>query len=242
MPRFFVDQPLIAGTELSLPDAVVRHVQVLRLNPGDALTLFNGHPAGYEYPATVLSVGKRQVEVQLGAALAVSRESPLQLGLAQGISSGDRMDFTLQKGVELGVQVFQPVATQRSIVRLSGERADKRLLRWREIVLSACEQCGRNSVPEVRPILSLDAWLASQVAQQGTRLLLSPQAGVRLRQLPAPASAWLLAGPEGGLTDAEEHAAIAAGWTALTLGPRVLRTETAALAAVAAMQLCWGDY
>jgi 16S rRNA (uracil1498-N3)-methyltransferase len=140
------------------------------------------------------------------------------------------------------VQVFQPLATQRSIVRLSGERADKRLLRWREIVLSACEQCGRNSVPEVRPILSLDAWLASQVAQQGTRLLLSPQAGVRLRQLPAPTSAWLLAGPEGGLTDAEEHAAITAGWTALTLGPRVLRTETAALAAVAAMQLCWGDY
>ncbi len=242
MPRFFVDQPLFANATLCLPDAVVRHVQVLRLNPGDALTLFNGDPAGCEYPATVLSVGKRQVEVQVGAALAVSRESPLQLGLAQGISSGDRMDFTLQKGVELGVQVFQPLATQRSIVRLSGERADKRLLRWREIVLSACEQCGRNSVPEVRPILSLDAWLASQVAQQGTRLLLSPQAGVRLRQLPAPTSAWLLAGPEGGLTDAEEHAAITAGWTALTLGPRVLRTETAALAAVAAMQLCWGDY
>ena len=240
MPRFFVDTPLHPHTALTLPDAVVRHLHVRRLTEGDSLTLFNGD--GAEYPAVLRHVGRREAEVDITAQSVISRESPLPLFLAQGMSSGDRMEFTLQKGVELGIQVFQPLATQRSIVRLSGERADKRLLRWREIVLSACEQCGRNSVPEVRPILSLDAWLASQVAQQGTRLLLSPQAGVRLRQLPAPASAWLLAGPEGGLTDAEEHAAIAAGWTALTLGPRVLRTETAALAAVAAMQLCWGDY
>lgn len=150
MPRFFVDQPLIAGTELSLPDAVVRHVQVLRLNAGDALTVFNGSPPDLEYPARILAVGKREVRVQLDAALAVSRESPLRLGLAQGISSGERMDFTLQKGVEMGVNVFQPLATQRSIVRLSGERADKRLARWRDIILSACEQCGRNTVPELR--------------------------------------------------------------------------------------------
>ncbi len=242
MPRFFVDQPLIAGTELSLPENVVRHVQVLRLNTGDALTVFNGSPPDLEHPARVLSVGKREVWVQLDAALAVSRESPLQLGLAQGISSGERMDFTLQKGVEMGVQVFQPLATQRSIVRLSGERADKRLARWREIVISACEQCGRNRVPEVRPILSLDAWLGEAATLDSARLMLSPQGSVRLADLPAPRSAWLLAGPEGGLSEPEEHAALRAGWTGLTLGPRILRTETAALAAVAAMQQRWGDY
>lgn len=242
MPRFFVDQPLIAGTELSLPDAVVRHVQVLRLNAGDALTVFNGSPPDLEYPARILAVGKREVRVQLDAALAVSRELPLRLGLAQGISSGERMDFTLQKGVEMGVNVFQPLATQRSIVRLSGERADKRLARWRDIILSACEQCGRNTVPELRPILSLDAWLAESANLPEARLMLSPLGSARLAELPAPTAAWLLAGPEGGLSDAEEQAALRAGWTALKLGPRILRTETAALAAVAAMQQRWGDY
>ena len=149
MPRFFIDQPLTADAELSLPDAVVRHVQVLRLNAGDALTLFNGVPADWECPATVLSVGKREVRVQLGAAQQVSRESPLWLGLAQGISSGERMDFTLQKGVEMGVSVFQPLTTRRSIVRLQGERADKRLAHWRQVVIAACEQSGRASVPSV---------------------------------------------------------------------------------------------
>lgn len=242
MPRFFVDQPLLADTELSLPDPVVRHVHVLRLNAGDALTVFNGSPADWEYPATILSVGKREVRVQLGAALAASRESPLHLGLAQGISSGERMDFTLQKGVEMGISVFQPLATQRSIVRLSGERADKRLARWREIIISACEQCGRNTVPDIRPILSLDAWLAYGAGLNGAKLMLSPLGATRLAELPPPASAWLLAGPEGGLSHEEEQAAHHAGWAALALGPRILRTETAALAAVAAMQQCWGDY
>lgn len=242
MPRFFIDQPLTADAELSLPDAVVRHVQVLRLNAGDALTLFNGAPADWQCPATVLSVGKREVRVQLGAAQQVSRESPLWLGLAQGISSGERMDFTLQKGVEMGVSVFQPLTTRRSIVRLQGERADKRLARWRDIIVSACEQCGRNTVPALQPIMAVEDWLAQSAQLDGARLMLSPQGSARLAQLPTVNAAWLLAGPEGGLTDEEERAALRAGWTGLTLGPRILRTETAALAAVAAMQQRWGDY
>ena len=240
MPRFFVDMPLQAGAHLPLPDDIVRHIQVLRLNEGDSLILFNGR--GGEYQACLSALTRRSAACQILAFDALSRESPIWLGLAQGISSGDRMDFTLQKGVEMGVSAFQPLAAERSVVKLSGERADKRRARWQEIVQAACEQCGRTVVPQVLPILTVQQWLLSAPATQ-IRLLLSPLGEQRLADLAqAPTSAWLMAGPEGGYSPQEEQLALNAGWTPLQLGPRILRTETAALAAVAAIQSVWGDY
>ncbi|TDR72503.1 16S rRNA (uracil(1498)-N(3))-methyltransferase [Paludibacterium purpuratum] len=240
MARFFVDVPLHPGLTLDLPEPVVRHLQVLRLREGEALTLFNG--LGGEFSATLTQLGRREALCELGAHDAVSRESPIWLGLAQAISSGERMDFTLQKGVEMGVSVFQPLAARRSVVKLSGERADKRLQRWQEIVVSACEQSGRTVIPQVLPILSVEEWLARQ-DEVPVRLLLSPLGSKRLVDIAQrPAAAWLMAGPEGGYTSEEEQAALDAGWTPLKLGGRVLRTETAALAAVAALQTVWGDY
>lgn len=240
MPRFFVDIPLECGESVDLPETIVRHIQVLRLRENDSLTLFNG--TGIEASATLLSLGKRQACCRIESQETVSRESPVWLGLAQAISSGDRMDFTLQKGVEMGVSVFQPLAAERSVVRLSGERADKRVVRWQEIVLSACEQSGRTVVPQVLPILTVEQWLSKKLESEA-RLLLSPLGTERLADIAArPKSAWLMAGPEGGYSAREEAQALAAGWTPLKLGPRILRTETAALAAVAAIQCVWGDY
>ncbi len=240
MPRFFIETPLAAGQTLSLPDAVVRHIQVLRLKEGDSLTLFNGQ--GGEYQASLLAVQKRAAECQISQFDDISRESPVWLGLAQAISSGDRMEFTLQKGVEMGVSLFQPIAAERSVVKLSGDRADKRVQRWQEIVQSACEQCGRNTLPQVLPILSLNEWLQQQ-QDADARLILSPLGTQKLADIAsAPKRAWLMAGPEGGYSAREEAAALDAGWTPLKLGPRILRTETAGLAAVAAVQAVWGDY
>ena len=240
MARFFVNIPLVCGDTLSLPDTVVRHMQVLRLREGDELVLFNGQ--GGEYRARLQSLGRRDALCSVEAFDAVSRESPLKIGLAQAIASGERMDFTLQKGVEMGVNVFQPLDAARSVVKLSGDRADKRVQRWQEIVVSACEQSGRTVVPQVLPIMSVEAWLA-RLPGAGAHLLLSPLGTRRLAEMAErPAEVWLMAGPEGGYTDAEEQAAFAAGWQALRLGPRILRTETAALAAVASIQGAWGDY
>ncbi|OHX10991.1 16S rRNA (uracil(1498)-N(3))-methyltransferase [Chromobacterium amazonense] len=240
MPRFYLDADLAVGQQLSLPDAVVRHIQVLRLNAGDAITLFNGR--GGEYHAVLGAVMKRDAQCVIERFDDVSRETPLWLGLAQGISGGDKMEFTLQKGVEMGVAVFQPIAAGRSVVKLSGERADKRVARWQEIVISACEQSGRNTVPQVLPILTLNEWLAER-QEADIRLILSPRGDKSLAQLAErPARSWLMVGPEGGFSAPEEDAALAAGWTPLKLGPRILRTETAALAAVGAMQAVWGDY
>jgi 16S rRNA (uracil1498-N3)-methyltransferase len=240
MPRFYVDTDLVSEAVFDLPDDVLRHVQVRRLREGDTLTLFNGR--GGEFVARLESLGKRAASCRIGAFDPVERESPVWLGLAQAISSGDKMDFTLQKGVEMGVSLFQPLASERSIVKLAGERAEKRVARWQEIVLSACEQCGRNRVPEVRPIVALSDWLAQSRAE-ATRLILSPLGTARLDDIAAaPARAWLMAGPEGGFSEGEEAAALTAGWTPLRLGPRVLRSETAALAAVASIQTVWGDY
>ncbi|WP_174873153.1 16S rRNA (uracil(1498)-N(3))-methyltransferase [Vogesella oryzae] len=240
MPRFFIDAVLTTAEQYALPDTVVRHIQVLRLREGDAITLFNGR--GGEFQATLTSIGKRDASCDIQRFDDTSRESPVWLGLAQAISSGDRMEFTLQKGVEMGVNVFQPLATERSIVKLAGDRADKRVQRWQEIVIAACEQSGRNVIPQVLPILTLKQWLAA-LPPADAHLLLSPLGTRRLADIAQqPTQAWLLAGPEGGLSAAEENAAISAGWTPLKLGPRILRTETAALAAVGAIQTVWGDY
>ncbi len=239
MPRFFVDLPLSAGLQLDLPEAVVRHVQVLRLREGDGLTLFNG--SGGEYPASLLQLGKKSACALLGEHAAISRESSLALTLVQAVSSGDRMDYTLQKAVELGVTAIQPVFSERSVVRLSGDRADKRMEHWRGVLIAACEQCGRNSVPSLLSLLPYGKWLAADKSA-GLKLLLSPLGQQRLRDLPQQSQISLLAGPEGGLTQDEEAAAIAAGWQPLKLGERILRTETAAVAAVAALQTVWGDF
>ena len=239
MPRFYVELPLVAGSMLDLPEAVVRHVQVLRLREGDELTLFNG--GGGEYAASLQQLGKKSASVLLGEFAPVSRESSLNMTLVQAVSSGDRMDYTLQKAVELGVAVIQPVFSERSVVKLAGDRADKRLEHWRGVLIAACEQCGRNTVPELLPLLPYGKWLASD-ASNGLKLVLSPLGTQGLGDLPRQETIHLLAGPEGGLTQQEEATAIATQWLPLKLGPRILRTETAALAAVAALQTLWGDF
>ena len=239
-PRFYLDQPLAPGARFSLPPGPARHAaRALRLAVGDAITLFNGR--GGQYTARIERIHKDEVAVSVSDFTDIERESRLRVMLAQGISSGERMDYTLQKAVELGVAAIQPVAAKRSVVKLAGERADKRVAHWQGVVASACEQCGRNQVPAVAPPLPLAHWLGQQ--KVGRLLFLSPLAEARLADLPPPAAQdWLVAGPEGGF-EADEIAALqAAGATPVRLGPRVLRTETAALAALAAMQTLWGDF
>jgi 16S rRNA (uracil1498-N3)-methyltransferase len=236
-PRVFVDAPLEHAGEVSLEDAAAHHLaRVLRLREGDTLTLFNGR--GGEWDAEFL--GRRRV--RLRAFSAVERESPLRITLVQGVSSGERMDYTIQKAVELGVFEIQPIACERSVVRLAAERAAKRVAHWQAVAAAACEQCGRNVVPHVLPVASLGDWLAV-LPSDALRLTLSPDAPMTLRELPAPPSrVLLLVGPEGGLSPAERLDARNAAFSALRLGPRVLRTETAAVAALAAMQTLWGDF
>lgn len=214
-------------------------IHVLRLKAGDALTLFDGR--GAEYAALIKRIDKSGLTLNVTARREISRESPLAVVLAQGVSSGERMDYTVQKCVELGVAAIQPLITQRSVVRLAGERADKRVAHWQSVAAAACEQCGRNRVPEVLPVQPLARWLGAP--PQGVRYLLSPHAGKRLREFERPAdTVTLLVGPEGGWNEEETAAAQLAGFAPMALGPRVLRTETAAVAALAAMQALWGDF
>lgn len=238
-PRFYLDRPLAPGARFNLPPGPARHAaRALRLTVDDPIILFNG--SGGEYTARIERILKDEVAVSLTDFADIERESRLLVMLAQGISSGERMDYTLQKAVELGVAAIQPIAAKRSVVKLTGERVDKRVAHWQGVVASACEQCGRNQVPPVSAPLTLANWLA----QPGGRMLfLSPLADARLADLPAPSGTdCLVAGPEGGF-EADEIAALhAAGAIPVRLGARVLRTETAALAALAAMQTLWGDF
>jgi 16S rRNA (uracil1498-N3)-methyltransferase len=214
-------------------------LHVLRLQKGDALTLFDGQ--GAEFPATISAIDKSAVTLSVGVRREVDRESPLQVVLAQGISSGERMDYTVQKCVELGVAAIQPLVTQRSVVRLTGERAEKRAAHWQHVAAAACEQCGRNLLPTILPVQPVLNWLGA--APDGARFVLSPAGSTRLRDHARPAGPLtLLVGPEGGWDEAELAAAQRAGFAPLALGPRVLRTETAAVAALAAMQALWGDF
>jgi 16S rRNA (uracil1498-N3)-methyltransferase len=225
----------------TLPPEQAHHIMhVLRLTAGETVTLFDGR--GTEYDATLERVARSGISVKVGEARRVSRESPIAVTLAQGISSGERMDYTIQKAVELGVFEIQPIAAERSVVRLATERAVRRVAHWQAIAAAACEQCGRNVVPRVLPVESLSRWLAS-LPSDALRLTLSPDAAVTLRGVPeVPARVLLLVGPEGGLSPAERLDAQNAGFVATRLGPRVLRTETAAVAALAAMQALWGDF
>jgi 16S rRNA (uracil1498-N3)-methyltransferase len=243
MPRFYCDLPLVVGSLIELPAETARHaIGALRLRTGEAVTLFNGD--GAEYAGTLELQGKGAV-VQLTDKSEPQRESNLHITLVQGISSGERMDLTLQKSVELGVTAIQPLFMRRSVVKLSGEKSEKRLHHWRGVVVSACEQCGRNIIPPVGEIQSFLPWLqqTQNPADTTQRYLLDPEAEASLRDLPVPnGRILLLAGPEGGFDPAERRAAIAAGCQRIRLGPRILRTETAALAAIAAMQAVWGDF
>lgn len=238
MTRLYIPSPLTVGAEVALPEPAARHaVQVLRLREGEAVTLFDGR--GGEYAAQLTTIAKREVTATVIAHRDVERESPLDLTLAQCVSKGDRMDYTVQKAVELGVTRIVPLLSERTVVRLDAERWQKKREHWQGIIVGACEQCGRNRLPLLAPVQTLDTWLA---AGDGLRLLLDPMAGGGLRQRPPPPSVVsLLVGPEGGLSAAELDAARAAGCESLALGPRVLRTETAGVAALAAIQARWGD-
>jgi 16S rRNA (uracil1498-N3)-methyltransferase len=240
MPRFFVDLPLSPGAKIELPPVPAHHAsRVLRLVKGSEVVLFNGQ--GGEYPAVLEWVDKDMVTARCREWRDIERESSLDIRLAQGISSGERMDYTLQKAVELGVTAIQPLAMRRSVVKLSSERAEKRVTHWQGIVMAACEQSGRNHLPVVAPPLDIPQWLAS--SPQGLKLFLSPEAETTLKELPYPSGpVWLVAGPEGGFEPEESELIRDFGFTPVRLGPRILRTETAALAAVAAMQVLWGDY
>ena len=238
-PRMYCDLALAQGAEVALPEAAARHaVSVLRLQVGATLNLFNGE--GGEYRAALVAVNKRETRARLLEFDATERESPLDVTLALGISAGERMDYSLQKATELGVTSIQPLATERSVVKLAGERADKRLQHWQHVVIAACEQCGRNRVPAVAPVQKLFAYLAD--VDRGKRLLmLSPDASTPLKQVAPTAGVILLIGAEGGLAPAEYQAAQASGFEPVKLGPRILRTETAPVAALAVLQALWGD-
>jgi 16S rRNA (uracil1498-N3)-methyltransferase len=231
--------PLSPGAEIALPETAARHaVTVLRLQVGDALNLFNGE--GGEYRAHLVAVSKREARARIIEFHATERESPVDITLALGISAGERMDYSLQKATELGVSAIQPLATERSVVKLAGERADKRLQHWQHVVIAACEQCGRNRVPAVAPVQKFYAYLAA-LDRNKRLLLLSPDATTPLKQVAPAASAVLLIGAEGGLAPAECEAAQAIGFEPVSLGPRILRTETAPVAAMAVLQALWGD-
>lgn len=238
--RFYCPHRLGPGQILDLPPEAAHHAaKVLRMETGQEVTLFNGE--GGEYRAVITHLGKKGVTVKITAFHPCEIESPLEITLAQAVSSGDRMDFTLQKAVELGIRHIQPLLSERCVVKLSGERAERRVQHWQNVVTSACEQCGRNHVPQVAPILSLPNWLGQKPT--GVSLLLSPVAEHSLASLPRPEGpVILLIGPEGGLSPNEIHMAQTTGFAPARLGPRVLRTETAALAALAAMQALWGDF
>lgn len=239
VPRVFVPERLLEGTGIDLRGEAVAHLgRVLRLGPGADVTLFNGE--GGEWLATIEALDRDRVSLRVAGHCPSHRESPLDLTLAQGISRGERMDYTLQKGVELGVSRIVPIASERSVVRLSAERGERRMEHWARIVQAACEQCGRTRMPRLLPVTTLAAWLSGVVP--GLKLLLVRREGAcRLSELAPDPSITLLIGPEGGFAEDEASAAERAGYRALRLGPRVLRTETAAVAALSALQALWGD-
>lgn len=240
MPRFYVDFALSPDSVVELPDNVVRHLNVLRVKNTEEIVLFNGN--GKAYPALPEVLEKRRASVRILREEATDNESPLNITLVQAVSAAERMDFTLQKSVELGVAEIRPVISERCVVRLSGERAEKRVARWQEIVVSACEQSGRNIVPKVLPLTTY-AQALQQLPQETTKLLMSLNRAQKLSDVrPQSGKVVFMVGPEGGWAEKEEQQAFDAGFQSVTLGKRVLRTETASLAAIAAMQTLWGDF
>ena len=238
MPRFHCPVPLTPGEEIALPPGAARHVQVLRLQPGDAITLFHGSidgPGG-EFEATVTRMGRSEVLARIGTHHAVEREAARAVHLLAGITANERMDWLVEKATELGVASITPLLAERSVLKLKGERAEKKLAHWQAVAVAACEQCGRNRVPTLHPAQTLADWLQAP-PQDGQRLLLSLRPGTQPLHAAAPGHTGLvfLSGPEGGLSGTEEDLALAHGFAPVTLGPRVLRAETAPLAALAAL-------
>ncbi len=230
MPRFYCPTPLATGLALSLPPGAARHVQVLRLQPGDAITLFNGE--GGEFDATVTRMGRSDVEVDVGAHHAIEREAHRAVHLLAGITANERMDWLVEKATELGVASITPLVAERSVLKLRGERAEKKLAHWQGVAVAAAEQSGRNRVPPIHPAVTLTEWLKKSAP--GERWVLSLSEGTQpVPRQGSPAPVTVLSGPEGGLSPGEESAALAAGFAPVSLGPRVLRAETAPLAVLA---------
>ncbi|UTM57771.1 16S rRNA (uracil(1498)-N(3))-methyltransferase [Photobacterium sp. CCB-ST2H9] len=239
VPRIFHPEPLPASGKVTLSDDAANHVgRVMRMQPGQDVLLFDGSNA--EFPAVITEAGKKRVEVEISERRENNVESPLELHLGQVISRGEKMEFTIQKSVELGVSSITPLISERCGVKLSQDRFDKKLSQWQKIAISACEQCGRNVVPEIRPIMKLEDWCAEEF--EGLKLNLHPRAQYSINTLPAPVSrVRLLIGPEGGLSEQEISMTENYQFSEVLLGPRVLRTETAAMTAMTALQVRFGD-
>ena len=239
VPRFYLDAPLRAGGVCALPEDSAHHaVHVLRLREGDEVTLFNGR--GGEFAARISSMQRLKISIDLLQHRAIERESPLRVTLVQGVSSGERMDFTIRKAVELGVAEVHPVLAAASVARPKGERAAARHEHWQRIAIAACEQCGRNQIPKVMPLLPLADYRAEG---EVLKLLLSPLSQTPLSKIATQGESFVVAaGPEAGFSAAEDAALVESGFVAVRLGPRVLRTETAALAALAALNALKGDF
>ncbi|PSF07098.1 16S rRNA (uracil(1498)-N(3))-methyltransferase [Marinobacter fuscus] len=239
IPRIHTHSPLATGRQCQLDENAANHVgRVLRMQAGQSLVLFNGD--GHDYNAVITEAGKKQVLVEVTEASANNTESPLNIVLAQTLSKGDRMDYAVQKAVEMGVTRIVPLTTERCDVKLKGDREDKRLRHWQQVAISAAEQCGRARVPDILPIMTLEEWL-DHASDYDLRLVLHHRTEHSLNTLNKPASVALMIGPEGGLTADEITQAEARGFLPVALGPRVLRTETAPVAAIALCQWLWGD-
>ena len=241
MPRFHCPLPLSAGVEVDLPAGAARHVQVLRMQPGDTITLFEGHQegAGGEWQATILRMGRSDVVVRVDQHHPAERENLRPVHLLAGITANERMDWLVEKATELGVTSITPLLAERSVLKLKGERGEKKRAHWQAVAVAACEQCGRNRVPVIHEAVTLEQWL-QRASAVGVRAVLSLAEGTQpLSQVlqaqtdeAAPAPVFFLSGPEGGLTAHEEQLARSQGFAPVTLGPRILRAETAPLAAL----------
>lgn len=238
IPRIYHPVSLSDRQEITLTDDAANHiVRVLRMKLSDQITLFDG--SNFEYPATLCHIDKKSAQVILGDGVPVNVESPLHLHLGQVISRGEKMEFTIQKSVELGISVITPLLSERCGVKLDKERFEKKMQQWQKIIISACEQCGRNTIPQLMPVTTLEAWCAQST--QALKLNLHPRATSSINTLPPASEIRLLIGPEGGLSDSEIAMTGTQGFTDVLLGPRVLRTETAALTAITALQVRFGD-
>ncbi|HET8802118.1 MAG TPA: 16S rRNA (uracil(1498)-N(3))-methyltransferase [Marinobacter sp.] len=239
IPRIYTDSALREGATAELDENAAQHVgRVLRMQPGQELRLFNGD--GNDYPATITSASKKNVEVQVGTPDANPAESPLDIILGQALSKGDRMDYAVQKAVEMGVTRIVPLTTERCDVKLKGDREDKRLRHWQSVAISAAEQCGRARVPDILPVMTVTGWL-EHTRDCEVRLVLHHRTEQSLDAMAKPTRVALMIGPEGGLSADEISQAESEGFLPVALGPRVLRTETAPVAAMALCQYLWGD-
>lgn len=242
MPRFYCPAPLPSSNSFELPPGAAHHAaRVLRVRTGDTVQIFDG--CGNEREGIIGEIAGKRVVVSRMTITDINRESPLRTILAQALCSSEKMDWVIQKATELGVTVIQPLDTKRSVAKLSAERTEKRLEHWRQVAIAACEQCGRNVLPEIHPPLDIMLWLQQMKNSNSTKFILRPEGTAALHSQAEPqAGVALLVGAEGGFTQAESESALHCGFTAIRMGARVLRTETAAIAGLTALQMRWGDF